>query len=129
MTFEVFTRKNLRGSRNPTVTVTARGGLSLNGAAFEALGRPAFVQLLHDHDRRHLLGIRATQRNDDDAYRVNPRSRAFNAIEFVRYAGIATAADGIGGRRWDVTLDDGVLYWDSSQPGTEVTSNRAKKSA
>lgn len=126
MTFEVFTRKNLHGSVDPTVTVTARNGLSLNRAAFEALDKPVFVQLLLDRGEG-LCGIKVAPMGNPDAYWVNPQSRSINAIAFTRYAGLSNQ-DGVA-RRWDAMLDEGVLSWDASKPGTPVTSNRAKNSA
>ena len=46
--FEVFERTNARASSDPTLTITVRGTLNLNQAAFEKLGKPEAVALLYD---------------------------------------------------------------------------------
>lgn len=126
MPFEVFTRKNLHSSRNPTVTVTSRGGLSLNRAAFEVLGEPGFVQLLIDRDN-DLLGIKRAHEYDDNAYAVNRSSRSINAIAFVRHAQVAVHPGTAW--RWPAFVEGDVLCWSLSKRAEAVTSNRAKDTA
>jgi hypothetical protein len=66
--FETFTRQR-RAERQPFVTIQKKGVISLNRAAFEALGSPEFVELLFDPD----VGLVALRRSDssvDHAYQV-----------------------------------------------------------
>jgi len=66
--FETFTRQR-RAERQPFVTIQKKGVISLNRAAFEALGSPEFVELLFDPDVR-LVALRRSDSSVDHAYQV-----------------------------------------------------------
>jgi hypothetical protein len=66
--FETFTRQR-RAERQPFVTIQKKGVISLNRAAFEALGGPEFVELLFDPEAR-LVALRQGDSSVEHAYQV-----------------------------------------------------------
>lgn len=68
MPFETFTRQRRTG-RQPFVTLQKKGAISLNRAAFEALGNPEAVELLYDGDA-HLMALRHIDSSVEHAYKV-----------------------------------------------------------
>lgn len=124
--FETFTRRLVPLSKNPRLTIQKRGAISLNSAAYVALGSPAAVELLFDR-QRCVVGLRPVDPRCEHAYPVRPTgghgSAPFvvSALAFLRYYEINRDAS----RRWDAYLDDGILCADVGAIGTPVTSNRA----
>ena len=123
--FEVFHREQLRPVETPTVTIRVNGGLSLNGAAYEAIGKSTWVQLLFDRTEK-LIGIReAADAEADSAWKALPvRSigggASISCRSFVTFCGL----NGVTGRRFPAELREGLLCVDVSLPGTTVSSNR-----
>jgi hypothetical protein len=127
--FEKFQRQRLRTTREPTVTIQKRGALSLNAAAFEALGSPEFVELLYDRDER-LIGFRKLAEDASHAYVVRPAgthgtNHVISGKAFLRYYDISRDV----ARRWIAEEQDDILVVDLKQPGTKVTgpSSRPNK--
>lgn len=126
MAFETFNPKIMQPpGYGPTVTVTARGVLSLSQGAVNALGQPSSVELLFDRDRR-LIGIRAS--NKPHAYPVSA-SRVIHCTAFTQEFGIT----GTQAVRRPATLQTSqvlgqgsMLVVDVNDPGTVVDSNRRK---
>ena len=116
-------------TEEPTLTIQKRGSLSLNSAAFEALGSPKHVELLFDQDER-LIGIRKTTAAMPHAYPIrgvgkNGATHVVSGKAFLAYYDIPRDV----ARRWIAKKQDDLLVVDLKQPGAEVTghSNRAHK--
>jgi hypothetical protein len=88
--FEEFSREKARSSaEEPMFTLQARGLLSLNNAAYRALGQPGHVALLYDTDQR-IVGVRSVGKDWPNAYRVRPQGSSYiiGAQGFISYYGI-----------------------------------------
>ncbi|MEU7937830.1 hypothetical protein [Microbispora bryophytorum] len=124
--FETFTKRMVPLVKQPFITIQKRGTMSLNAAAYTALGEPEAVELLYDPAER-IMGFRAVAKESEHAYPL--RAQAGKSIgpyivsgtAFTKYYGIDTTVS----RRWVGYLDEGVLCVDLKQSGTEVTSNRS----
>ncbi|MFF0575262.1 hypothetical protein [Streptosporangium saharense] len=119
--FETFTRRMVPLAKQPSVTIQKRGTMSLNAAAYAALGEPEAVELLYDRDER-IVGFRAAPRGAEHAYPLRAQTGTYivSGTAFTKYYRIDTTIS----RRWVGYLDEDVLCVDLGQPGTEVTSNR-----
>jgi hypothetical protein len=120
--FETFDRSVLPFAGEPHVTIQRRGTLTLNAAAWAALGSPAAVELLYDA-AAGLLGLRpaASDLPHVAFVRRSTRSAAgpwvVSAMAFVHHYGIDTSS----ARRWAARLVDGVLCVPVGEPGTVVS--------
>lgn len=123
--FEKFRRSSAASSDRPSVTITRRGLIALNRAAFDALGAPDNVELLYDRTARR-LGIRVTPDDDPDGFAVRASASRtgapfmITAIAFTKHFGIDTST----AMRWTAALDGDTLCADLGRAGTPVTSNR-----
>jgi hypothetical protein len=110
--FEVFTRRATPAAKGPTVTVQRQGNISLNYAAFEAMGEPDMVELLYDRED-DVMGLRTAQDNSPHAYRLRKQSSGSGFVisgrAFTQHYDIKTDA----ARRFRAELnDDGILTVD-----------------
>lgn len=126
MPFETFKRHRMPSTREPTLTIQKRGALSLNSAAFKALGSPKHVELLYDQDER-LIGIRKTTASMAHAYPVrgigkNEATHVVSGKAFLAYYGIPRDI----ARRWTAEERDDMLVVDLKQPGAEVTGHSSR---
>ncbi len=122
--FETFTKRLVPLGKRPYLTIQKRGIISLNQAAFLALGSPETVELLFDAHQR-ILGLRAVDAMIEHAYPVRrvgigATSYVIAARAFTKHYRIDTAVS----RRWPATLDTGVLCIDLKTQGTIVTGNK-----
>ena len=121
--WEVFQRRAAPGVSQPFVTLQKRGTMSLNAAAFEALGEPEAVELLFDRGER-LLGFRPVDPSAAHAYKPRKQGRTANYVvsgmALTQYFGIETDT----ARRY-AEVQDGVLVVDLKQPGSDATGVRA----
>jgi hypothetical protein len=131
MPFETFKRNRMPSTGEPALTIQKRGALSLNTAAYEALGSPKHVALLYDRDEK-LIGMRKVPATAPHAYVVrgvgtNLATHVVSGKAFLSYYEIPRDV----ARRWTAQVKDDVLVIDLKQPGFEVTghSNRAHKGA
>jgi hypothetical protein len=128
--FEVFRKGAVTPSGDLLVTLQRRGSISLNRAAFLALGEPDAVELLFDSDAE-VIGLRAIDSSAPHACYVRTPTGSesgpylVTAIAFLRFYGIEVDR----ARRWQARLRDDILCVDLTEAGTEVSSNRAKPSA
>jgi hypothetical protein len=99
----------------------SRGALGFSPAAYEALGSPAAVVYLTDRDER-LIGFRPASPEEPNAHKVSRAARTTSARALLRFMGAEYAQS----RRYPLLTDDGTPHIDLKQPGTPVTSNRAK---
>jgi hypothetical protein len=73
---EVFDRRAKPIVRQPIISIQKRGTFGLNKAAFEALGHPKAVMLVHAiNNGQHVIGFRPTNRNSPRAYPVRAQAR------------------------------------------------------
>jgi hypothetical protein len=123
--FETFTKRLVPLGKRPFVTIQKRGTISMNKAAFVALGEPDTVELLFDSDER-IVGLRGVAHLAEHAYPVrgvggDPTSYLVAGTAFTKHYGIDTT----NSRRWPAELVDDILRVDLKVEGTVVTSNRA----
>lgn len=126
MAFETFQKNRMPSKGEPAVTIQKRGALSLNNAAFGALGAPAFVELLYDGEER-LIGIRRSDEDTPHAYAVrgtgiNQATRVVSGKAFLAYYDIPRDV----ARRWIAEEREGMLVIDLKQPGTEVSGHSSR---
>ena len=122
--FETFTKRLIPLNKRPYVTIQKRGTISMNKAAYVALGEPQTVELLFDCNER-LVGLRGIEYMAEHAYPVRgvgdePTSYLVAGTAFAKHYGIDTSAS----RRWPAELIQDVLSIDLKTDGTVVTSNR-----
>jgi len=123
--FETFHRGDVAWSADPFVTIQRRRMISLNAAAFLALGSPDSVELLFDPEAR-IVGLRGVPHTRDTAHHVRTSSSKsgpylISATAFLRHHDIEVKVS----TRWSAYLEDDVLCVDIDSAGTPVTSNRA----
>jgi hypothetical protein len=126
MAFETFQKNRMPSKGQPAVTLQKRGALSLNNAAFEAIGSPSFVELLYDREEQ-LIGIRRSDEETPHAYAVrgtgiNQATRVVSGKAFLNYYDIPRDV----ARRWIAEERDGMLVIDLKQPGTEVSGHSSR---
>jgi hypothetical protein len=124
--FETFQKNRMPSKGQPAVTIQKRGALSLNNAAFEAIGSPSFVELLYDPEER-LIGIRRSDETTPHAYAVrsygkDEATRIVSGKAFLAYYEIPRGV----ARRWIAEERDGMLVIDLKQPGTEVSGHSSR---
>jgi hypothetical protein len=95
-------------------TLQARGLLSLNHAAFRALGQPEHVALLYDSNER-IVALRKVDKEHSNAYRVREQGGSYlvGTQAFISYHGIKPlvaqrfVAHRYGGDVWGFVLSEG----------------------
>jgi len=129
MAFETFKRQRMPVLTDPAITIQKRGNLSLNSAAYEALGSPEAVELLYDRERR-LIALRKAAPGTEYAYVVRPlngnrrtTSWLVAGMAFAMYYGIPVEI----ARRWICRLEDDMLILDLNEPSQEVSGNRNRQ--
>lgn len=126
--FKEFERTYAKVSAEPTLTVTVRGTLNLNEAAFKTLGKPEAVELLYARDES-VIGLRPASREAPNAFRVGPlgkagKSRTVVAREFCAWI----EADLSAARRYPLEVGgDGIGCVRLSGPARIVTGNRNRR--
>lgn len=109
------------------MTLQKRGAISLNAAAFEALGSPKTVELLYEREK-HEIGIRATTLDAEHAYVVRGvgKSGATHVVSgkaFLNYYEIPLDV----ARRWPAKRSGRrMLTIDIKQQGTDVTTHGSR---
>src|SRR3954469_16988906 len=93
--FEGFRdRGTRRRDDHPTVTLQTKGVITMNPAAYEALGAPVAVELLYASQAR-TIGIRAVDPSQAHAYRPRQQkgghARSVSAQAFLKHYGIKIA--------------------------------------
>ena len=98
--FEEFDRQAAPRTTQPRVGIQKRGNFSLNQAAYENLGSPSHVKLLFDKGRQ-VIGIKAADPSEPNAYSVRKQPRAANYV----FTGIAFA------HRYGIPVEQARRYW------------------
>jgi hypothetical protein len=111
MPFEVFDKRTVLAPAEPLVTIQKRGFISLNHAAFRALGEPKAVELLYDQAKK-VVGLRTAGPGIPTAYPVRPNTKGTSYIvsgmAFTKHYGIDTTV----ARRWPAQMKSSVLCVD-----------------
>ncbi len=110
----------------PFITLQRKGLMSLNRAAFQALGSPTAVTLLY-HPERRVIGLRPADPSSPRAYPVRIQGSGSTYIvagaAFTQFHGIPTNV----ARRYSAKLVGDVLTLDLTQDAPDVTGPRAKE--
>ena len=110
----------------PNVGIQAtKGTISLNRAAFEALGAPQAVEVLCDPEAR-LIGFRATS-PASGACPVHQQGRSATYLIAGKALVRAMAIDTSHARRYDAELVDDVLTVDLTQAGVRVSAGAPRR--
>jgi hypothetical protein len=116
--FVEFSRQSARSSRDdPMFTLQRRGLISLNEAAFKALGEPASVVFLYDADEG-IVALRKVPRSYANGYHVrkqaNARSYLVAAQGFTSFYDLKTdmpkrfTGHDYGDQTWGFVLSEGT---------------------
>jgi hypothetical protein len=116
--FVEFSRQSARSSRDdPMFTLQRRGLISLNEAAFKALGEPATIVFLYDADE-DIVALRKVPRTYANGYHVrkqaNSRSYLVAAQGFTSFYDIKTdmpkrfTGHDYGNQTWGFVLSEGT---------------------
>ncbi len=121
----LFDRKSQPKTREPRITLQASGNFSFNEAAYEALGRPEFVEMLY-HEGKQLIGFRAATKKSAHAYPIGPQanSRTFQTSgrAFCSAFGIETGT----ARRFAPTVESDLLVVDLKDEAKNVSKPRRR---
>jgi hypothetical protein len=121
--FQVFDKRAVPLSGEPMVTIQRKGPISINKAAFHAMGEPSFVELLYDPDER-IVGFRPLKEQLPHAYPVRHQGRGSTFLiaghAFLRFYGIPNEVS----TRFAAEMFGDVLGVDLKKKGIEVTGNR-----
>jgi hypothetical protein len=126
--FQVFDKRAVPISGDPMVTIQRTGVISLNRAAYHAIGEPSYVEMLYDPDER-IVGIRPVKEKLPHAYPVRVQGRAAShtyllaGLAFMKYYGILPEVS----IRYMAEMYGEVLGVDLKKQGLEVTSNRNRR--
>ncbi len=124
--FEPFTGRAAPVVTEPAVTVQAKGTLSVNRAAAEALGYPQRVELLFDRGAR-VIGLRPADASVRHSYPLRKQQKSSSyvlaATAFTQAYGIPTDR----ARRFSAVLEDGILVIDLNGPSIDVSAPRDQR--
>lgn len=124
--YELFRRVRAPAVRTPAVTLMQRGLLSLNSAAFEALGSPKAVELMYSRkDKR--IGVRAADPSAAHSYKPHTAAKdkgrgpyLVSGSAFLTYFNIQVEHT----TRYTATMDGNILSISLKDGGTPLISNR-----
>ena len=110
--FETFTKRSTPASRMiPRVALQTRGNMSMNEAAYKALGEPAAVLLMFDRETK-AVGLQPTAIETKHAYpiRKQPNSKSFmvGAVSFCNHYEIDVSHT----RAFTPQIEDGILVFE-----------------
>jgi hypothetical protein len=109
MPFEKFDRRESKYVKRPQLTVQAQGAISINAAAYRALGDPSHVELFFDRDER-IIGIAAAPADTEYGYPI--RSQGAKRSSFVMSARAFLIKFGIPyevSKRFNAEMTDNLL--------------------
>jgi hypothetical protein len=126
--FQVFDKRAVPASGDPMVTIQRTGVISLNRAAYHAIGEPSYIEMLYDPDER-IIGVRPLKEKLPHAYPVRVQGRTTShtyllaGLAFMKYYEILPKVS----TRYIADMYDDVLGVDLKKKGLEVTSNRDRR--
>jgi hypothetical protein len=121
----LFDRKSQPKTREPRITLQASGNFSFNEAAYNALGRPEFIEMLY-HEGKQLIGFRAASEKSAHAYPIAPQA---NARTFQTSGRAFCAAFGIEtgtARRFAPEVDGEIVVIDLKDEAKNVSKPRRR---
>ena len=123
--FEVFEKYHSRSVKELYVTIQRRGTLSLNRAAFRAIGSPEYAELLFNRSQR-LIGIRPAKTPSGRTVPVRKQGQS----ESYLIAGLTFTKeydiDSSVARRFVATMQGNMLIIDLNSPSTDATGPRLR---
>jgi hypothetical protein len=124
--FEQFTGRATPASRKALrVAIQTRGNMSLNQAAYTALGEPKAVLLLFDSESR-AVGLQPTSEATRHAFPVrrqpNSKSYIIGAASFCKHYEIPVEAT----RAFEPVLEDGILVFEIDK-GIQIPARQRSK--
>ena len=121
----LFDRKSQPKTREPRITLQASGNFSFNEVAYEALGRPEFVEMLY-HEGEKLIGFRAATEKSAHAYPIgaqaNSRTFQTSGRAFCSAFGIETGT----ARRFAPKAEGELLVVDLKDEAKNVSKPRRR---
>lgn len=122
--FTTFDRRSARRALStPELTIQSKGAISMNAAAYEAMGSPGAVELLFD-DAQRVMGLRKVGDSTPHAYPIRPIGKGatyvLSAKAFFAFHDLPLGEP----VRRVVTIEDDVLIVDLKDPGRVAISNR-----
>jgi hypothetical protein len=126
MPFEEFDKRSAIASKTPFVTIQMSGLFTMNGAAYELMGKPEAVTLLYDKEEQ-LIGFKPANKDRPRAYPVRPMAKSQSTYTvagqaFKNHYGIDTSV----ARRYGVEMRDGVMVVDLKSESIEGTGPRRR---
>jgi hypothetical protein len=124
--WQVFDKRKAPVIQEPLVTLQKSGHLSMNHAAFSALGEPEVLEYLYS-EKQKKVGFR---KGDPAAPHVYPVRKQANSLNY-QFSGIAfTRAYGIPHdttRRFKAQMEDDTLVIDLKHPLGDVSRKRTRQ--
>lgn len=125
--FELFSGRAAPVGKAPTVTVQARGLMSINAAAYEALGSPVAVQLGYSAAKR-AIAIQPVPKEGLGTYTLRKQGQrgstwGISGRAFATHYGLNVGAS----RRYEAEVVKGALVVNLDGPFQPVQGARAKK--
>lgn len=105
-------------SSDPAVGWHKSGRISLNKAAYEALGEPKAMLLLYDR-KRGRVGLRSTDEGDPRRLKVNRFGNNSHGVAGGLFRKVVGIPEEKLGRRYEARMEDGVLAFDLDEPTQE----------
>jgi hypothetical protein len=125
--FEIFTKYKTPSVKDMQVTIQKDGiSITLNRAAFEALGSPAGVQLCY-HRSRKIIGILPVDLKTTPGTRVNRQGKTHSYYIAGRAFTNEYEIDARIARRYKAILEDNMLMINLNGPSADVTGPRLQK--
>ncbi len=124
MGFELFDKRHAPMRGAPSVTVQKRGIVSINGPAHALIDRAKVVELLFDRERQ-VMAIRPAEPSPR-AYELREPSPSGQTLLSATAFAQAYDLDTSVSRRYEPSIEDGMLCVNLSGPSTVVQSNRTK---
>jgi hypothetical protein len=123
--FEVFEKYHSRSVKELFVTIQRRGNISLNRAAFRAMGSPEFAELLFNRSKR-LIGIRPTKSRSGRTVPIRKQGQSesylIGGLTFTKEFDIDSSV----ARRFVATMQGNMLVVDLNSPSTDATGPRLR---
>lgn len=127
--FRVFKKSSIPITDKPQVTIQKGGrAIAINGPSYDALGKPAAVELLYDPDE-NFIGFRPAEPDMPHAVPLRQQQRSQNhtvaGTAFTKYVGVDTSI----ARRYSAEMMGDTLAVDLKQEAADATGPRATNRA
>ncbi len=125
--FELFEKRRTPPSREPFLTMLKTGVISINGFAYDLIGRPKFFEFLFD-DGARIVGLRPRDSETQFTYPVRELKSAsggtysVSAKAFMLFYSLSMD----NSIRRSAFVADGILCVDLNDVGVDVTAQRGR---